>query len=259
MKNSAIVIIAVVLIGVMAMGAYVLTMNTSSTSGQPAAAANDKATKVDFKNNDPTNWAGVIWFFNATAQNGTRQKYYLLTFIKPSGNLTIDLSKSLGYGNQPLPAQNISIYSGSGVFNTAAGGTGNLDYTIQVWSNTQLPGSEIPKYRTNYTALPVGPLPSETKNAVQAQLLSASAANGQLGLLNPVSAQSLINVGGSIYLLNGADTSVDFWPLGTEPITSFDEQTGSYIMVWQGITMIIDRSGNITIIKTSGPELCNSF
>jgi hypothetical protein len=250
MKDSTIVVIAVILIAVIAVGAYALTLNNSPTPGNTVAAANDNATKLDIKNNDPTNWAGVKWIFNASAQNGTKQTYYLLAFVKPNGNLTIDLSNLLGYGNQPLPAETISINSASGVFNTASGGTGNLNYTLQIWSNTQVPGSGVVKYTANYTTLPVGPIPAETKNAVQA--LFVSAANEKLGLFEPVSAANTTYVWGTYY--KHGDSYFIVSNNGTISLS-----VDAFLVLMQQLNLTIDPSGNGTIIVTSGPTLCSLF
>jgi hypothetical protein len=248
MKDSTIVIVAVVLIAAIAIGAYALTMNNPSTPSNPAAAANDKATKLDIKNNDSNNWAGVEWVFNATPKNDTKnQTWYLLAFVKPNGNLTIDLSNILGYGNQPLPAMTILVNSSSGVFNKTAGGTGNLSYDVQIWSKTQAPGSGVPKIRTNYTNLPIGALPIETNNAVEAA--SVSAANEQLGLFTPVNAATIAFVkrGGSYYLIT------------TDPAVIAQLNLGAYLVLHQQLLITIDSSGNPTITVLQGPTLCSLF
>jgi hypothetical protein len=163
MKNSTIGIV-IILIAVIAVGAYALTSTSSLVPGQTVAAANDKATKLDMHNNDPNNWCHVDLVFNATSKNGTTQTWYVEMFAKPNGNTTLDLSNLLGYGNEKLPPMNITIISWKGVLNTTSGGTGDLNLYLQGWSNTAQPGSGDQKYNITYPGVPVGQLFSQIKD-----------------------------------------------------------------------------------------------
>lgn len=182
MKNSTIGI-AIILIAVVAIGAYALTSTSSLAPGGTVAAANDKSTKFDIHNNNPTTWAHVDMVFNATSKNGTNQTWYVEAFAKPNGNVTIDLSNLLGYGNEPLPPMNITILSWKGAFNTTTGGTTDLNFYMQGWSNTAAPGSGDQKYNVNFPGVPIGPLPSQitdnyvlaSTNEVEAEVLDDDA------------------------------------------------------------------------------------
>ena len=76
------------------------------------------STKVAFINN------GTTWFHfdavieNMTLKNGTVQNFYVEGYMKPGGNVTIDLSSLAGYGTEKLPAgTTIRVMAWKGLFN----------------------------------------------------------------------------------------------------------------------------------------------
>lgn len=157
--------IAIILIAAIAVGAYALTATTSSnTNNGIVAAATDQDTKLDIHNNNPNVWAHVDLVFNATSKNGTTQTWYVEAFAQPGGNITIDLSKLLGYDNQKLPPMNITVTSWKGIYNNTTGGTGDLDFYLQGWSGAT-PTNSDQKYTITYPGLPLGPLPSQIKTS----------------------------------------------------------------------------------------------
>ena len=100
MKNNKNVIILLVLIIFAAVAVSGCTSKTNSTN------VNNSSTKVAFINN------GTTWFHfdavieNMTLKNGTVQNYYVQGYMKPGGNVTMDLSGLAGYGNQAITRWN---------------------------------------------------------------------------------------------------------------------------------------------------------
>jgi hypothetical protein len=194
MKTSTIGI-AIILIAVIAIGAFALTSTSSLAPGSPVAAANDKSTKLDIHNNNPNLWCHVDLVFNATAKNGTTQTYYAEVFAKPNSNATLDLSNLLGYGNEPLPPMNITILSWKGVFNTTSGGTGDLNFYMQGWSNTAQPGTGDQKYNITYPGLPIGQLPASiTDNFIKASTNPADVETLDNDAFEPLFEQEILTV-----------------------------------------------------------------
>ena len=73
-----------------------------------------------------------------TLKNGTVQNYYVEGYMKPGGNVTMDLSGLAGYGNQPLPAgTSIRVLAWKGLFNqTLTTNTSDMNLVMQGWSKT---------------------------------------------------------------------------------------------------------------------------
>jgi len=164
MKNKLglFAILAVVIVVVAVSGC---NDNTSSNNTN-ASAINEKSTKLAIINNGTT-WAHVEMVANATHKNGTNMTLWADTFVKPNGNLTIDLSQALGYGNEPLPAgTTIRVQSWKGIFNTTGGGVGSLNIAFQGWSNTLYPPSTAQATNVNFNPLNISTLPSNVTDSV---------------------------------------------------------------------------------------------
>jgi hypothetical protein len=165
MKNKLglLAILAVVIVVVAVSGCS----DNNSSSNNNASAITEKGTKVAIFNNGTT-WAQVEMVGNATAKNGTNMTIWAETFIKPGGNVTIDLSQLLGYGNEKLPAgTTIRVQSWKGLFNTPGGGEGSLNIAFQGWSNTRYPAATDKITNVTYSPLNISALPANiTDNTV---------------------------------------------------------------------------------------------
>jgi Tfp pilus assembly protein PilV len=158
-KNSKIVIIAIVVIALIALA--VIGFNSKTNSG-----VNASSTKVAFINN------GTTWFHfdavieNMTLKNGTVQNYYVQGYMKPGGNVTMDLSSLAGYGNQALPAgTTIRLMAWKGLFNqTIKTNTSDLNLLMQGWSKYLNPTSNDTQYNVTVQNLPVNQLPTNITN-----------------------------------------------------------------------------------------------
>ena len=156
MKSSKNVIIFLVLIILAAVAVSGCTSKTNSTS------INQSSTKVAFFNN------GTTWFHfdavieNMTLKNGTVQNYYVEGYMKPGGNVTMDLSGLAGYGNQTLPAgTTVRVMAWKGLFNqTVSTNSSEMNLIMQGWSNYLYPTSNDTQYNVTVTNLPVNQLPA---------------------------------------------------------------------------------------------------
>ena len=156
MKSSKNVIIFLVLIILAAVAVSGCTSKTNSTS------INQSSTKVAFFNN------GTTWFHfdavieNMTLKNGTVQNYYVQGYMKPGGNVTMDLSGLAGYGNQALPAgTTVRVMAWKGLFNqTVTTNSSEMNLIMQGWSNYLNPTSNDTKYNVTVQNLPVNKLPA---------------------------------------------------------------------------------------------------
>jgi hypothetical protein len=156
MKSSKNVIILLVLIILAAVAVSGCTSKTNSTS------INQSSTKVAFFNN------GTTWFHfdavieNMTLKNGTVQNYYVQGYMKPGGNVTMDLSGLAGYGNQTLPAgTTVRVMAWKGLFNqTVSTNSSEMNLIMQGWSNYLYPTSNDTQYNVTVPNLPVNKLPA---------------------------------------------------------------------------------------------------
>jgi len=156
MKNNRSVIILLVLIVFAAVAVSGCTSKTNSTN------VNNSSTKVAFINN------GTTWFHfdavieNMTLKNGTVQNYYVQGYMKPGGNVTMDLSSLAGYGNQQLPAgTTVRVMAWKGLFNqTLKTNSSDLNLIMQGWSNYLNPTSNDSQYNVTVQNIPVNQLPS---------------------------------------------------------------------------------------------------
>ena len=160
MKSTRNSIILLVLIALIAVAVSGCTSNTNSTS------VNQSSTKVAFFNN------GSTWFHfdavieNMTLKNGTVQNFYVEGYMKPGGNVTLDLSSIAGYGNQQLPAgTTIRVMAWKGLFNqTVASNSSDMLLNMQGWSKTLTPASDDIAYNVSVPNLPVNQLPANITN-----------------------------------------------------------------------------------------------
>ena len=156
MKSNKNVIIFLVLIILAAVAVSGCTSKTNSTT------VNNSSTKVAFINN------GTTWFHfdavieNMTLKNGTVQNYYVQGYMKPGGNVTMDLSGLAGYGNQALPAgTTVRVMAWKGLSNqTLKTNSSELSLIMQGWSNYLNPISNDTKYNVTVQNLPVNQLPT---------------------------------------------------------------------------------------------------
>ena len=217
MKNKLglLAILAVVIVVVAVSGC---NDNTSSTSNTSANAINEKSTKIAIINNGTT-WAHVEMVANATNKNGSNMTLWADTFIKPNGNLTIDLSQALGYGNEPLPAgTTIRVQSWKGLFNTTGGGEGTLNIAFQGWSNTLYPTGTAQKTNVTFNPLPISTLPA--------------------------------NITDSIAFI--ATTPEDLAKI--QSIDSTDQEP-----LYEEELIVVNADGSVTITVTRVPELCRAI
>lgn len=160
MKSTRNSIILLVLIALIAVAVSGCTSNTNSTS------VNQSSTKVAFFNN------GSTWFHfdavieNMTLKNGTVQNFYVEGYMKPGGNVTLDLSGLAGYGNQQLPAgTTIRVMAWKGLFNqTVVSNSSDMLLNMQGWSKTLTPTSSDLAYNVSVPNLPVNQLPANITN-----------------------------------------------------------------------------------------------
>lgn len=151
-RNAMIMLILLALIAVAVSGC---TTKTNSS-------INDSSTKLAFFNN------GTTWFHfdavieNMTLKNGTVQNFYVQGYMKPGGNVTIDLSGLGGYGNQPLPAgTSIRVLAWKGLFNqTVVSNSSNLELGMLGWSKNLVPQNDDLRYNVTLQNVPVNQLPT---------------------------------------------------------------------------------------------------
>jgi len=154
-------VLAVVLVVVAISGCSDNTSTNTNTN-----TINEKSTKLAIYNNGTT-WAHVELVANATNKNGSNMTLWADTFIKPNGNLTLDLSNALGYGDEPLPAgTTIRVQSWKGLFDTTGGGEGTLDIAFQGWSNTRYPTTNDQRTPVTFNPLTINTLPSNITDSI---------------------------------------------------------------------------------------------
>lgn len=158
MKNSTIIIIAIIAVAIVGIAAYA-TMNMSTTA-QTTNTITQNGSKITIINNNKDVWAHWdLVIENATLKNGTIETIYIKTFIKPGENVTIDMSNALGYGEERLPTDTkIIILAWGGVYNNTATGTSKFTTTFLGWTTNQTIPSPSSYYIGYVNALPVDPV-----------------------------------------------------------------------------------------------------
>jgi hypothetical protein len=158
-KQRNMIITAILIMAVFTVGTSTFLLNQSH-----AASINNtitqQGTKLNLKNNNNQEWEHIhLLIQNITTSNGTKQNFYIETWIKPGENTTIDLSNMLGYANHSLATgTKISVLSWSGLYATTPG-TGDFSLSLQGWSNTTIPVN-APIYNITQGSLPITTLPS---------------------------------------------------------------------------------------------------
>ncbi|MEG3223985.1 MAG: hypothetical protein BME94_00300 [Methanobacteriales archaeon Met13] len=212
------IIIGAVIVILVIIGAIVLLTGAlnNPVNPNPVQAA---STKLAIHNNGST-WVQVEMVMNnVTNKNGTVKTYYVQSFIKPGGNVTIDLSQLLGYTNEKLPAgTTIRIQSWKGLFNQTPGGTDNLNISFQGWSNTLYPGATDEIVPVTYSPLPVAQLPASITDSI---FWSSD---------NLAALQKVI------------------------PLDTADQE-----IVYEEEVITVDANGKVTITITRPPELCRAI
>ncbi len=95
------IILGIILVVAVVMGGIAYA-NIPQTGPQQNTAISGNATNVAFQNNG-TSWKHVVATFDVTKIDGNKKKVFADLWIKPKGTANVDLSRSLGYGNQALP------------------------------------------------------------------------------------------------------------------------------------------------------------
>ena len=127
-----------------------------------------QGTKLDLINSNTQNWESIEMMIpNATTSNGKIKTVYIVAWIEPNSNITIDLSNMLGYGNRTLPVGTVlNIHSVSGLYNKIPNSS-DLSLKFVGWSKTLTPVNET-DYNITHDAMSVAILPSNIKtNTVQ--------------------------------------------------------------------------------------------
>jgi hypothetical protein len=155
MKNSKNAIILIVLL-------ILIAVAVSGCSTKNNSAVNQSSTKLAFTNNGSTWFVFDAVIENLTLKNGTVQNFYVKGYMKPNGNVTIDLSGLAGYGNQQLPAgTTVRVLAWKGLFNqTVTSNSSDMNLLMQGWSKNLAPVSDDLKYNVTLQNLPVNQLPA---------------------------------------------------------------------------------------------------
>ncbi len=158
-KNLGLVILAIIILIVALIGIFYY-------NNYNAPQINENSTKIAIYNTGAT-WAEIILTTNTTTKNGTNITLWIDTYTKPNGNVTIDLSQLLGYGNEPLPAgTTFRIQSWKGLFNKTSGGVGTLNITFQGWSNTRYPTVNDKYTNVTFSPLNISTLPQNITDSI---------------------------------------------------------------------------------------------
>jgi hypothetical protein len=142
-------------------------------------------TMLYFQNNGQS-WDHVA----ATLSTGNGSKeIYINMWIKPGGNVSFDLSKALGYFDQPAPAGSQFTFSAyKNILNPSSGGNDALNLNVQGYSGDGTQNANL--FNSQYPGIPVEQLPNNIKNSEITY--SSNPSNGQQYF-------SSINTGGSVY------------------------------------------------------------
>ena len=124
----------------------------------------EQGTKLELVNNNSQDWESVVMEVpNTTSSNGNKKNYFVVAWIEPGSNVTLDLSNMLGYGNKTLPSGTVvNILSGSSLYNTVPD---NGDFSLEMvgWSYTPT-AVNASTYNITKSSLSVATLPSNIKN-----------------------------------------------------------------------------------------------
>jgi len=192
MKNSKNAIILLVMLVLIAVAVSGCTSKTNST-------VNQSSTKLAFMNN------GTTWFHfdavieNMTLKNGTVQNYYVDGYIKPNGNVTMDLSGLAGYGNESLPAgTTVRVLAWKGLFNqTVTSNSSSMNLLMQGWSKNLQPQNDDLKYNVTLQNLPVNQLPANITDSTILINTDPATITGNGSSTEPVFEEEIFTVDGN--------------------------------------------------------------
>jgi len=164
-KRRNTIITVILVMAVLTVGTSIFLVNQSNAA-TISNTITQQGTKINLINNNNQLWEHMDLIIpNAATSNGSKQSYYIEAFVKPGGNLTIDLSNILGYGNTPLSKEStLTVLSWSGLFSNTVTGTGDFSMGLQGWSST-FQNVNAPMYNITQENLPIGPLPSSIINS----------------------------------------------------------------------------------------------
>ena len=192
MKNSKNAIILLVML-------VLIAVAVSGCTSKSNATTNQSSTKLAFINN------GTTWFHfdavieNMTLKNGTVQNYYVDGYIKPNGNVTMDLSGLAGYGNEPLPAgTTVRVLAWKGLFNqTLTSNSSDMNLWMQGWSKNLQPQNDDLKYNVTIQNLPVNQLPANITDSTIIINTDPATITGNGSATEPVFEEEIFTVDGN--------------------------------------------------------------
>lgn len=213
MSRKSILIIALIAVIVVVVGAAAYWTN----HGQ-AANATSSDTELALYNNGSTWLYSTAVIENATMKNGSQQNIYVNTYLQPqNGKVVLDLSKTLGYENEKLPAgTTMRVLAWRGLLSSTANSTSDLNLNLQGWSNTQNPQSTDLVYNMSLSNVTVNQLPSSVTD-------------------NNLTVSSDINQ---------YQQAISGITNGTQPI-------------YEEYIINVDANGKVTITQVQPPTLCN--
>ena len=132
-----------------------------------------------FQNNG-SSWDHIA----ATLSTGNGTPIYINIWIKPGDNVPFDLSKALGYSDQPAPAGTQFTFSAyKNILTSNPGGNGTLNLNVQGYSGDGHQNANL--FNSQYPGIPVEQLPNDIKNS--GITYSYNPSNGQqyFGSINP--------------------------------------------------------------------------
>jgi hypothetical protein len=176
-----------------------IAVAVSGCTSKSNSTVNQSSTKLAFINN------GTTWFHfdavleNMTLKNGTVQNFYVDGYIKPNGNVTMDLSGLAGYGNDPLPAgTTIRVLAWKGLFNqTLASKSSAMNLVMQGWSKNLQPQNDDLKYNVTVQNLPVNQLPANITDSTILINTNPATISGNGSSLEPVFEEEVFTVDGN--------------------------------------------------------------
>jgi len=176
-----------------------IAVAVSGCTSKTNSTVNQSSTKLAFMNN------GTTWFHfdavieNMTLKNGTVQNYYVDGYIKPNGNVTMDLSGLAGYGNEPLPAgTTVRVLAWKGLFNqTLASNSSDMNLLMQGWSKNLQPQNDDLKYNVTIQNLPVNQLPANITDSTIIINTDPATITGNGSSTEPVFEEEIFTVDGN--------------------------------------------------------------
>lgn len=176
-----------------------IAVAVSGCTSKTNSTVNQSSTKLAFMNN------GTTWFHfdavieNMTLKNGTVQNYYVDGYIKPNGNVTMDLSGLAGYGNEPLPAgTTVRVLAWKGLFNqTITSNSSEMDLLMQGWSKNLQPQTDDLKYNVTIQNLPVNQLPANITDSTILINTDPATINGNGSSTEPIFEEEIFTVDGN--------------------------------------------------------------